>query len=382
MITNIGKNIIAKYLLGQTQSYASHIAIGCGAKPLSSSDFFDDYSNKGSLYFEMIRVPISSRGAITENGISKIVLTAELPSEERYEITEVGLYSAGSNPSAGAYDSKTLLAFTSGESWQHHTSESALSIPTISIPLDNPLNDNVIAVTDKVFQTNANNSIFYKNSRAQRYERCRYLNNMIIISGDDANLTPGLISGQFDIESGSNHIHLNAPGVDLTKNSPMDELRLAFSLINKDGDASTSPDSVRIMVEFANTEGGSAEYARFETELVNGLGVEEYDFSTNRYFVISKPLKDLHITSSFTWNSVTVAKVYVSVISADTPTEDYYVALDALRIENLNTINPLYGLTGYSVIKNTNAETIVKSPNTNNYIEFRFVLDLLGDVTS
>jgi hypothetical protein len=39
----------------------------------------------------MFRVPISSRGYVQENGMNKIVLTAELPTEERYEITEVGL---------------------------------------------------------------------------------------------------------------------------------------------------------------------------------------------------------------------------------------------------------------------------------------------------
>jgi hypothetical protein len=54
------------------------------------------------------------------------------------------------------------------------------------------------------------------------------------------------------------------------------------------------------------------------------------------------------------------------------PSEDYYIALDALRLENIATTNPLYGLTGYSVVKNTDAETIIKSPNTSNYIEFRF----------
>jgi hypothetical protein len=32
----------------------------------------------------------------------------------------------------------------------------------------------------------------------------------------------------------------------------------------------------------------------------------------------------------------------------------------------------LYGLTWYSIVKNTNAETIIKSPNTSNYLEFRF----------
>jgi hypothetical protein len=41
----------------------------------------------------------------------KLYLTAELPTEERYEISEIGIYSAGSNPSAGAYDSKTIFAF-------------------------------------------------------------------------------------------------------------------------------------------------------------------------------------------------------------------------------------------------------------------------------
>ena len=54
------------------------------------------------------------------------------------------------------------------------------------------------------------------------------------------------------------------------------------------------------------------------------------------------------------------------------PTSDYYIALDAMRLENIATIIPLYGLTGYSVIKNDTASTVIKSPNTNNYIEFRF----------
>jgi hypothetical protein len=56
------------------------------------------------------------------------------------------------------------------------------------------------------------------------------------------------------------------------------------------------------------------------------------------------------------------------------PSEDYYIALDAMRLENTQTTNPLYGLTGYSVVKNDNAETIIKSPNTSNYVEFRFTV--------
>ena len=109
MITNIGKNILAKYLVGQTQSYASHIAVGCGATPLASDGVFGDYSLKESLDFEMFRVPIISRGFVNEDGSSKVVLTAEMPTEERYEITEVGIFSAGSNPVAGSFDRELFI---------------------------------------------------------------------------------------------------------------------------------------------------------------------------------------------------------------------------------------------------------------------------------
>ena len=378
MITDTGKSIIGKYLLGQAPAYASYIAVGCGAQPLATSDPYGDYSEKQNLDFEMFRVPISSRGFVNDGATEKLVLTAELPTEERYEITEIGLYSAGSNPSAGAYDSKTVFAFTQGENWQYHTNVAATSIPTITEPLDDPLDDNVIATADPVFQTNADNSIFYKSPRPERYERARFLNNIILIQGDDSDLTvdpsTGSSAGHFIIEAGSNHIHLTGADVNFSRNSPIDELRLAFSIISKDGDSASVPDTVRILVDFAETEAeNSGEFARFEIELENGSGTGgTYDFETNRYYVASTQLQELYQTQGFTWNAVTVVKIYACAIVSDVPSADYYIALDALRLENIATTNPLYGLTGYSVVKNTDAETIIKSPNTSNYIEFRF----------
>ena len=378
MITDTGKSIIGKYLLGQAPAYASYIAVGCGAQPLATGDPYGDYSEKQNLEFEMFRVPISSRGFVNDGGTEKLVLTAELPTEERYEITEIGLYSAGSNPSAGAYDSKTIFAFTQGENWQYHTAVAATSIPTITEPLDDPLDDNVIATTDPVFQTNADNSIFYKTPRPERYERARFLNNIILIQGDDSDLTidatTGTSAGHFVIEPGSNHIHLTGADVNFSRNSPIDELRLAFSIISKDGDSASVPDTVRILVDFASTDSETPdEFARFEIELDNGSGTGgTYDFATNRYYVATTQLQELYQTQGFTWNAVTVVKIYACAIVSDVPSEDYYIALDALRLENIATTNPLYGLTGYSVVKNTDAETIVKSPNTSNYIEFRF----------
>jgi hypothetical protein len=376
MITNTGKTIIAKYLLGQAPAYASYLAIGCGATPLTTGDPLGDYSAKQNLDFEMFRVPISSRGFVNEGGLDKIVLTAELPTEERYEISEIGIYSAGSNPSAGAYDSKTVFAFTQTENWQHHTAEAAVAIDTFSAALDEPEYDNIIAVTDTVFQTSADNPIFFKSPRVERYERPRFLNNVILIQGDDADITineeSGAAQDHFVIEAGSNHIHLTGASVDFTRNSPTDELRLAFSLINKDGASGATPENVRVMVEFASTETETAEYARFEAEVIDDGSGGAYDFSTERYFVVTKQLQELYTSANFTWNAVTVVKIYACVIDAGVPSSNYYVALDALRLENIATVNPLYGLTGYSVIQNADASTIIKSPNTSNYIEFRF----------
>ncbi len=366
-------------MLGQAPAYASYLAVGCGPQPLQTEDVADDFATKTNLDFEMFRVPISSRGFINENGIDKIVLTAELPTEERYEITEVGLYSAGSNPSAGANDSKTVFSFAQGETWIHHTSTAATEIPTISVPLDDPEDDNVIA-TDGVFQTNADNSIFYKSGRLERYERARFLNNTILIQGDDSDLSlDGGGSGGVDhivIEPGSNHIHLTAPNVDFSKNSPTDELRFAFSLVSKDGDSVSVPETIRILIDFAGTDVAEPDvYARFEVDIEHD--VDGYDFETNRYFVVKKQLQELYTTQNFTWEAVTVVKIYACVLDSTGtggpfPSPDYYIALDALRLENIATTNPLYGLTGYSVIKNDTSTTIIKSPNTSNYIEFRF----------
>ena len=370
-------------MLGQAPAYASFLAVGCGPTPLETGDVADDFATKENLDFEMFRVPISSRGFVNENGINKIVLTAELPTEERYEISEVGLYSAGSNPSAGAYDSKTVFAFTTGENWQYQTGASATAIDVVSAPLDDPNDDNVIAVADTVFQTNADNSIFYKASRANRYERCRFLNNIILIRGDEADLTISTESDDtfdhFVIENGSNHIRLTGANVDFTRNSPIDELRLAFSIVSKTGNSSAIPEIVRILVEFSSTDG--SEFARFEAEVAHGSSGNLENaiayFQTNRYFVVSKQLQDLYTTSGYTWDLVTIVKIYACVITDesgefDVPSNNYYIALDAMRLENIATTNPLYGLTGYSVIKNDNAETIIKSPNTSNYVEFRF----------
>jgi hypothetical protein len=194
---------------------------------------------------------------------------------------------------------------------------------------------------------------------------------------------------RFSAASGS-HIH-NTSNVDLTLdfNSPIDELRFAFSVVNVDSSQDTGDDgsdiaAVRLMVKFGDTHETDdvlGSFAQIDIEKTSA----EVDFTTDRYFTVSKQLQELSRFSNFTWNNATVVLVYASVLDSSGNTLDnYYVAIDGLRLENVSSINPLYGLVGYSVIQNvtqgssfTYAQPIIKLPNTSNFIEFRYALDVI-----
>jgi len=390
MITNVGKNILAKYLVGQTTSYASHIAIGCGTKPVASDYVFNNselsaIKDKESLEFEMIRMPIISRGFVDEDGLSKVVLTAELPTQERYEITEVGIFSAASNPIAGAFDSKIVYSFSDTDNWRYSIDGgSPANIVSEYGPLDGENNDGVINQTPKVFSTNADNRIFTNEYRVDRNERCRFLNNIIAMRGDTSTLSYNA-QGSMVGTTGSDYIVLDPTSIDFTKNSPLDELKLAFSVINKLPGTSLSPatvpDNVKILLEFSHTTNSTTQYAKFaididDTGYENGTSENTQDFQNNRYIVASKTFQELDKSLGFSWAEVTTAKIYTTITKNNLPSNSFYVCLDALRLENNTATNSLYGLTGYSVIKNIQSRPIIKSANTTNYIEFRFALDV------
>ena len=382
MITNTGKNLLAKYLIGQVPSYASHIAIGCGPKPkaidyIPTSGDLEAISTKKNLDFEMFRVPIVSRGYVTEldsfdNPISKIVLTAELPTVERYEITEIGIFSSGSNPTAGAYDSKPVYSFARTENWEYHDETSAVTIPVVNNALGTSAEPEIIAPPYEVFQTNADNKTLLNETRLLRYESCRYLNNTIFIPGDSSSLS--MSGSKMVAGTGSNHIHLTGASLDFNKNAASDELRFAFSVVSKDVLETLQPFRVKVLIEFADSDATtSTNYAQFQVNVTNA----EKGFSTNRYVVETRSLEQLVKSSSFTWNSVNVVKIWASVEdSAGNPDPKFYVALDALRLENITTVNPLYGMSGYSVVRSPDLKPIVKVANTANLVEFRFALDV------
>jgi hypothetical protein len=374
MITNTGKNIIAKYLLGHTSSYASHIAVGCGAKSLDSIEDADDYADefevKETLDFEMFRVPITSRGFVKEDDVSYVVLTAELPTTERYGITEVGIFSAGSNPEAGVADSKVIKAFADLENWEQHQQTSVSAIPRLTSAIDDE--ENNINITEPFFRISSDNPTFLYDERILTNEVPRFLDSSIVARGD----TSTIILNDEDVlipdDTQSSHIHLTNVSLTLDENAPTDKLKFAFSLINRSGDE--IPDEVRVVLQFASGEGNDIQYASMGIRLRDGInGV---DFATNRYFVSTQEIQSLTKTIGFSWDQVTVIKAYASVIDNDLPSDQYYIAYDGLRLENTTDVHPLYGLTGYSVLKNENGIPIIKSSNSSSFIEFRFGFQL------
>jgi len=381
LITNIGKNILAKYLIGQASSYASFIAIGIGPKPSITGEAPIDFSAKEELDFEVLRMPITSRGFVyDDNGDASIVFLAEIPSEQRYAITEVGIYPGRENPSAGSLDSKILYNFSESENWEYHTENAALGIPTIVSPLNLDEPSGNIAVDDVVFRTNSNNTLFSSPVRLGLLEGPRFLDRSMMLRGDLSFLVPA--NGNLGIfqSQGSyfgSHIHYNGISVDLDQSSSEDELRLAFSVLSKSDTQNETISTVRLLLEFSNADVDSpTSFARLEVNL--NQTDSNVDFTANRYFVIKKKFSELVKSSNFTWNSVNSLRIYATVIEqgGSTPSDNFYISLDGLRFENTTIKNPLYGLTGYSAVKTLLGQPIVKESNTSNSIEFRFGLDV------
>ena len=385
MITDKGRGILAKYLIGQAPSYASFLALGIGKEPLSDSSETVDYSAQEELDFEVLRVPISSRGYVyDEDGTVNIVFVGELPSEQRYEFSEIGVFSAKANPIAGSFGSRMIYTFSESENWEYHDEDSAVGPVTYLEPLYGEQEENIIDKTDLAFRTGSNNALFAGSDvRLDRQERPRFLDRTLIIRGDLSTLEysgGSILPKQDELGYYASHIHLTGSTPNLNRNPPNDELRLAFSVLNKLDKQANTIDNVKILVEFASTDAIDPDnYARMEIELLK----QDYNFNQNRYFVSKKTLGELKKSSGFTWSNVNVVKIYASVYETPEDPEDdpilsnnFYISLDGLRFENLSSVTPLYGLSGYSVVRNEEKRTIVKEPNSSNLLEFRFGLGI------
>lgn len=383
MITNDGKQIIAKFLIGQAPEYATYIAAGCGAVPLFpnqtiSSEKIEELKEKKTLDFEAFRVPISSKGFVKENGVEKIVIKAEMPTEQRYQISEVGFFPASSNVIAGNADSRSLSVFTPTETWVIYSQESSSTI--LEVTEDTVLADasaNII-VDDLAFYIRSDSTIFDNQNRSLRREATRYYTNALAISGSSSFIEK--TGNIFSINNSSYRIENSSLSFNLSQNLPTDEIKLVFSVISKLSNNNNAPEKVRVVLDFVNSLPGleiESPKARLGIELLQSdFIVTETGQSPdpqNRYISTTKKLSDFVVDDTFSWANINLLRIYAcSLDSGDNPTDDYYIAVDGLRVENVSSENPLYGMVGYNIIRNDFGFPILKAQNTNNYIEYRF----------
>lgn len=470
MITNKGVELMGKYIAGQLPIFASHVAIGCGPKSLTSRTEFDNYENKDSLDLEMTRLPITSRTVetvktntvsithvfsngslitytanndyyvgqkITISGVTpevynlvdvqvqvanatyfsvsssnlvsdpmsdvdtigvafdysyQVVSTAQAPESDRYAITEVGIYPAEKSNASGSEDSRFLNAFNYSEVWLlHQASTSPTALPQLTNFYTERLDsdeDGIISVTDKVFFADSENIIFSSEERLNRQEQPRYLSETMIVAGNLSNFAYNSGTGKYDV-TGHDHVQIDNVDLSFIDNASVsaDEIRVAFSILNKNGIAATSPtaSNVKILLEFSDSDddGTTAITNWAQVAITGGTGsdIESALNNGSRYVVAKTKIKDVKKSAGFTWSSVKTLRVYVDI---DSEGSDYFVAFDAIKFENLSAIDSQYGLAGYTVIVNpytsnpTYSRPIVKQANGITFIEFRFALDIGG----
>lgn len=370
MITDDGKELIGKYLLGQVPAYASHISVGCGAVPLESGDPNPvGINSKTVMDFEMDRVPIISNGFVDDNGVTKLSFTAELPTENRYDITEVALWSAGSNNLASNSDSHMIFTFDN-QLWQIHNT--AIE----SVPFKDSIGDGNgdITVAEKVFACATNNVTLRYATRTARKEGPRYLNNTIMMRGDTSAISGSAgawVASAVSPDTVPTHIHINGVNLGISNNSPSDVLKLAFSLVDATALGTAGvPDTVKILVEFYRNEiTTTTGYAKAE------ISVSGSEFTNNRYHVVEIPISSLVTSGDFSASQVRTCRIFVSVEKSSAPADDWYIAFDGFRVDNVTSVNPLYKMVGYSVVK-IDGTPITKFQNTNNYVEFRLALGI------
>jgi hypothetical protein len=443
------------------------IAANIATTPPTPGTATRNFAGRNQMSFEMFRVPIISRGIITENSLTKVVFTAELPNLEQYGMTEIGIYPSGSNPTASTIDSRILFNFSDAENWEYHSDlvEKPVSyVGGAGYAANGAMN---ISSADNFVLINSYDPIFDTYYRMTSKEQPRFESKTLMLRGNTSaiNTSPATYSiyENDSFPENQSHIHHQNLSFSFDKNSADDVLKLAFSVITESTNSTQYSEigGLSIVVQFADSETlGVSEYANMQFSL-NSTDLKANNANT-QYYVAQKSLSELKTTANFQWSSVNTVKIFASafanvgtnvsasvlasnvatittstshglnagdailitgrtgynglykiasnvnataftysIIAADigssgtdggTVTKllgNHWIALDGLRFENISSAaaNPLYGLTGYSLLAETAVASngasitnypVIKQRNTNNLIEFKFAVDTGG----
>lgn len=436
MITERGKGLIARALANQIPSAFSYIALGVGAKPEppvtviedtsaqltsdydGSPTYLDDgvwayesdtglaklgdgstayaslgYVSSGVLYeeeaiknktkmdFEAFRVPVSGSSVLFEGGQTKIVLSATLPSAQRYEFSEIGVFSAEANTLLNTEPPRMIYTFSDSEGWEYHDVSTITDVGYAGNVSSNGFDIDSVAeggINPKAFFISADNEVFFTANR--RNQRMRIYQDALLCRGDMSTVDDALDVWAFS----GDHVHVTGNSVDLTRARPDDEIKIALAVMNSNYayiDAAGTAEEVRVGLRFMSSEDSSA-HATAQIKLAKGMTAsnqfpEDTEFHENGYFVVSFNKKSLKYTESFSWENVTLAQVFVEVDpGAGQAASDYYVAIDAVRFDSNNENNPSYGMVAYSGVRNILGSTEVKESQTESQIEYKILLGI------
>lgn len=436
MITERGKGLVARALANQIPSAFSYIALGVGAQPQVPVTVIEDtvaqlttdydgtptylgdgvwayesdtglaklgdgvtayaslpyeangiqyeteeIKNKTKMNFEAFRVPVSGSSVLYEGGKTKIALSATLPSAQRYEFSEIGVFSAESNSLLNTEPPRMIYTFSDSEGWEFHDESTISDVGYAGSVSSNGFDVDALAdldVNEQAFFISADNEIFFTANR--KNQRMRIYQDALLVRGDTSTIDDAL--DVWDVTG--NHVHVTGNLVDLTKARPDDELKIALAVMNSNYnyiDAAGVADEVRVAIRFMSSEDSTA-HATAQVRITQGETYdnqfpEEVDFENNGYYVVSFNKKSLKYTESFSWENVTVAQVFVEVEPGTGQTSaDYYVAVDAIRFDSNNENNPSYGMVAYSEIRNALGTTEVKGSQTESQIEYKILLEI------
>lgn len=315
----------------------------------------------------------ASNTATVSYNRERMIFKAQLPVDQYYRMTEISLYPSAVNNLAQQYDSKIISGFLPNENWTLYENNVGIDIPSIT----RTISDTAGEITEVTFAAgiqpynaryvNAENETFTFYNRKTRYEGSRLYNTSLIIAGD----TSVFNNSNLDVSASTSYVQTDNISVDMKKNSKNDYIRLAICVLSNLENPGSNPYGTRIRLEMLDDVSGDS--AVMKKTLTSS------DLSTSRYQIISKKLSEFEVGTNFSWGRVSGIKIYAQTVNSSGNSTSDYIILDGIRLDNENTINPLYGMVAYSRLKNSYnyAQPIEKLENSQGYIEYRMGVNIV-----
>lgn len=314
----------------------------------------------------------SNTGTVSYNR-ERMIFKAQLPVDQYYKMTEIALYPAATNSLAQQYDSKIIAGFLSNENWILYSNNAGIDIPSVTRTLSDTSGDiTQLTFAASVEPLNAryvssDNETFTFFNRKSRYEGPRLYNTGLMVAGNTSQFN----NSNLDVSASTSYIQTNNISVDMRKNSKNDYIRLAICVVSNLENPGSNPYHTRIRLEMLDEVSGSS--ATMKQTITSS------NISSSRYYVISKKLSDFSIGENFSWARVAGIKIYAQTVNSLGQSTSDYIILDGIRLDNENTLNPLYGMVAYSKLKNgyESGQPIEKIENSQGYIEYRMGVNIV-----